>query len=178
MSSLERSDIRVVVDTGDHYSVHLETAGDYDISIIPGDNYHVIVETPTTTVENADIYFRVADLALTAISSSFAETASFALSAAGTVTSSDQVIAAIDGQDITPSSVTSSFFGPLIGTASIADNIGVIFAGEYQTGSDTPVIIDPTIGLIKFVPVILPEVLDGGGATIDSSSIILDGGGA
>jgi hypothetical protein len=32
----------------------------------------------------------------------------------------DQVVSLIDGQDITPSSVTSSFSGPLIGTASFA----------------------------------------------------------
>jgi hypothetical protein len=78
MGSTDRSDIRVVVDTGDHYSVKLEMAGDYDISITQGDNYHVLVETPTTIVEDADIYFRVADLALTAISASFAQTASYA----------------------------------------------------------------------------------------------------
>jgi len=167
MSSLERSDIRVVVDTGDHYSVHLETAGDYDISILPGDNYHVIVETPTTTVENADIYFRVADLALNAISSSFAQTASFALNVpentgfpfeGSAVISGSLLVVDFDGIG----GITGSLFGTAsyAETASLAENIGVIFAGEYQTGSDTPVIIDPTVGLIQFVPVILPEELD------------------
>jgi len=185
MGSTDRSDIRVVVDTGDHYSVKLEMAGDYDVSITQGDNYHVIVETPTTIVENADIYFRVADLALIAISSSFAQTASYALNVPETtgfpfegsaVISGSLLLVDFDGVG----GITGSLFGTAsyAQTASLAENIGVIFAGEYQTGSDTPVIIDPSIGLIQFVPVALPEILDGGGADTDLSSIVLDGGGA
>jgi hypothetical protein len=111
---LESCDLRVIVDSGDQYNV-------------------IIQGSSTTTQITDDNYYVVADFATSA---SFAETASFALSAAGTVTSSDQVITAIDGQDITPSSVTSSFFGPLIGTASFATTALTVLQTSF-TGSFT-----------------------------------------
>jgi hypothetical protein len=54
----------------------------------------------------------------------------------GYVSSSQQVVSLINGQDITPSSVTSSFSGPLIGTASFATTALTVLQSSF-TGSFT-----------------------------------------
>jgi len=126
MGSTDRSDIRVIIDTGDHYSVKLEMAGDYDVSITQGDNYHVIVETPTTIVENADIYFRIADLALTAISSSFAQTASFALNVPESTGFPFEGSAVISGSLLLVDfGGVGGITGSLLGTASTASYVSL-----------------------------------------------------
>jgi hypothetical protein len=150
MGSTDRSDIRVVVDTGDHYSVKLEMAGDYDISITQGDNYHVIVETPTTIVENVNLYFRIADLALTAISASFAQTASYTLleNVDGFSSYSSSIDNRLDNLENFSSSLDATFATDeeLFITASLLQNSidqklstasFVDFSSSYTTGSFT-----------------------------------------
>lgn len=71
-------------------------------------------------------------------------TASYALNAAGSgfPYSGSAVITGsllVSGSGIT---------GSLLGTASIAENITVIFAGTYETGSDNPIVPTPSGGLI------------------------------
>jgi hypothetical protein len=70
--SLDTSDILVVVDKGDQYSVNVQPPDKYGISIQSGDTYVVNIDLPTTIVVNEDDnYYRVADFA------EFAATASF-----------------------------------------------------------------------------------------------------
>lgn len=132
-------------------SVNIQKNTDYNVNIVP---------TAVTPIRTGS-WNRIADVALTAISSSYALTASYALNAGAgsgfpfsgsavitgsllvsqsgvTVTGSLQV----DGP-ITATSITSSLFG----TASVAAGIDVIFAGVYQTGSGSYIIPTPSGGL-------------------------------
>jgi hypothetical protein len=136
MSTFERSDIRVVVDTGEHYSVHLEMAGNYDISVTQGDNYHVIVETPTTTVENVNLYFRIADLAYNAISASFAQTSSYALNVPENIGFPFEGSAVISGSLLLVDfGGIGGITGSLLGTASTASYVSIDNVDGFSTYS-------------------------------------------
>ncbi len=132
-SSLALRDITVVVDKGDQYNVSIRPSDNYNVSVTTGDQYIVNVMQPgAIRVDASGSYFSIADSALTAISASFAQTASYALNAAGagSISSSQQIINLINNQIITPSQVTSSFTGSFTGDGSNLINVTNLAGGR------------------------------------------------
>ena len=132
-SSLALKDITVVVDKGDQYNVSIRPSDNYNVSVTTGDQYIVNVMQPgAIRVDASGSYFSIADSAWTAISASFAQTASYALNAAGagSISSSQQIINLINNQIITPSQVTSSFTGSFTGDGSNLINVTNLAGGR------------------------------------------------
>lgn len=78
--SLALKDITVIIDQGDQYNVNIRPSDNYNVSVTTGDQYVVNVMQPgIVRLNNTGSYFSIADSALTSISSSFAQTASYAL---------------------------------------------------------------------------------------------------
>lgn len=106
MSSIERSNILVIVDNGEAYNINTQPVEQYNVQLQPTDVYPITIETntlnanvitdnnylvqvsggdtypiqltqPQTTVLTAQTYFRVADFASIATSASYAVTASY-----------------------------------------------------------------------------------------------------
>lgn len=81
--------------------------------------------------------------------SSHALTASYALNAAAGAGFPYSGSAVITGSLLVISTGSvGGITGSLLGTASIAENITVIFAGIYQTGSDNPIVPTPSGGVV------------------------------
>jgi hypothetical protein len=78
-----------------------------------------------------------------------AVTASYALNAAGSgFPFSGSAIITGSLLVVNPNGSVGTITSSLLGTASIAENITVIFAGTYETGSDNPIVPTPSGGLI------------------------------
>lgn len=80
-TSIDTSDILVVIDKGDQHTISLQPPDQYGVSIKSGDTYVVNIDLPTViTTQQTGSYFRIADFAT---SSSYALTASYIAGDAG-----------------------------------------------------------------------------------------------
>ncbi len=210
--------------------VKVERNPDYNVNIIPS----------TQVVLRTGSFFNIADLAINAISSSYALTASYALvaqkggfpfsgsavitgslliysgsglivsgpvsftedlSVGGTITAEKLLVSSSiiyesgstkfgDSSEDThqftgsvlvqgPIEVSDGITGSLYGTASVADGIDVIFAGVYETGSDSVIIPTPSGGLSYITSasyaLTASYALNGGGGTLDTSAFATTG---
>ena len=144
----ENSDANKVLVDVPNISVNIEKSPDYKVSVQPSS---VVVQ-------------RTGSLPLLAVSALNANTASYALAVSGsidTAVSSSYALTASYAQNAGAGSgfpfsgsavITGSLLlvndanvggitGSLLGTASVADAIDIIFAGEFQTGSDAPIVL-------------------------------------
>lgn len=112
-----------------------------------GDNYNVNIIRGTTTTLQSGSYISVADTAQFATSASFAQTASYALNTQGSGFPFSGSAVITGSLLVIPTGNVGGVTASLLGTASIAENITIISAGIYKTGSDSPIIPTPSGGL-------------------------------
>jgi hypothetical protein len=142
----ENSDINNVLVDVPNVSVTVNRQPDYKVSVQPSSTVvHRTGSLPQLAV--SALYANTASYALAvsgsidnSVSASYAQTASYALNAgagagfpysgSAVITGSLQMVDTVNTGGIT---------GSLYGTASVADAIDIIFAGTFETGSDTPI---------------------------------------
>ena len=147
-----------------------------------GDNYNVNIIRGTTTTLQSGSYISVADTAQFATSASFAQTASYALNTQGSGFPFSGSAVITGSLLVIPTGNVGGVTASLLGTASIAENITIISAGIYETGSDSPIIPTPEGGLSYITSasyaLTASYALNGGGSstngTVSSSQQILN----
>jgi len=160
-------DITVVIrENTDANKVLLDTPN-ISVTVQKGPDYNVNIQPSSLVVQRTG---SLPLIAVSAYSSAFAQTASFALNAgegtgfpfsgSAVITGSLRVLNAANIGGIT---------GSLQGTASVASGIDIIFAGNYRTGSEPPVIITPS-GTFSYVTYAETAAYFASDAVIESAS--------
>lgn len=144
----ENSDANKVLVDVPNISVNIEKLPDYKVSVQPSS---VVVQRtgslPLLAVSALNAYTASYALSVsgsidTAVSSSYALTASYAQNAGAGSGFPFSGSAVITGSLlVVDSGNVGGITGSLLGTASVADAIDIIFAGEFQTGSDAPIVL-------------------------------------
>lgn len=144
----ENSDANKVLVDVPNISVNIEKSPDYKVSVQPSS---VVVQRtgslPLLAVSALNAYTASYALAVsgaidTAVSSSYALTASYAQNAGAGSGFPFSGSAVITGSLlVVDSGNVGGITGSLLGTASVADAIDIIFAGEFKTGSDAPIVL-------------------------------------
>jgi hypothetical protein len=174
---LDIPDIGVVVSRPD-VSVDPTQIPATTVVLTPGDTYITNLHIPHTVAIESDNYLRVADVALTASyvsGGAITDWTDVQNKPMGLVSESTQVVEYTNGQDITPSTVSSSFAGNLFGTASFATSAsyaptilpsGVVSSSLQISYPDLQNIPDGIISSSTQVTVLLPS------GTVSSSTQI------
>lgn len=116
------------------------------VIVKPDSNFNVNINVPRIATRISGSFISIAE---TAITSSYALTSSYSLNAAAGAGFPFSGSAVITGSLlVVPTGSIGGITGSLLGTASIAENITVIFAGTYVTGSDSPIVPTPSGGFI------------------------------
>ena len=150
----ENTDTNNVVLDVPNISVTVEHAPDYKVSVQPsslivhrtGSLPSLAVSALTASYALSASYiaggtFTSASYAVQADTASLATTASYALNAQGTGFPFSGSAVITGSLVVTGTVSASSITGSLLGTASVADNIDIIFAGGFETGSDAPIVL-------------------------------------